>query len=240
MQVKSLGGFVYYVTIIDDFSRNTWMYLIKTKDEVFGKFREFKVEVEKLTNKKIKTLRYDNGGEYTSKELISFCKVANIRREIIVPHNPQQNGVAERKNRSIEEYVKAMMNDHNISMFLWGEESMTTVYIQNISPHCILKNMTPEEALSENNPSVEHLIIFGFPLYIHVPKDKRKKLEASRKKGIFIGYSETSKAYQIYVPSQKKVEIRRDINFDEKFSFKKSIEDSMDSNDEEEHEYPKE
>jgi len=68
----------------------TWMYLLKTKNEVFDKFQEFKVEFENLTDKKIKTLRYDNGGEYTSKELISFCKVAGIKRELIIPHNPQQ------------------------------------------------------------------------------------------------------------------------------------------------------
>ena len=174
MPVKSIGGSLYYVTFIDDFSRNTWMYLIKTKDEVFGKFQEFKVEVENLTDKKIKTLRSDNGGEYTSKELIAFCKATGIRRELIVLHNPQQNGVAERKNRSIEESIKAMMNDHNLSMFLWGEVAMTAVYIQNRSPHCILKNMTPEEAFSRKKPSVEHLMIFGCLVYIHVPKEKKK------------------------------------------------------------------
>jgi transposase InsO family protein len=103
MPVKSLGGSLYYVTFIDDFSRKTWLYLLKTKDEVFSKFQEFKAEVENLTDKKIKTIRSDNGGEYTSKELVSFCKEAGIRRELIVPHNPQQNGVAERKNKTIEE-----------------------------------------------------------------------------------------------------------------------------------------
>jgi hypothetical protein len=87
--VNYLGGSLYYVTFIDDFSRKTWMYLINTKDEVFGKFQEFKAEVENLTNKKIKTLRSGNVGEYTSKELISFCKYAGISRELIVPHNPR-------------------------------------------------------------------------------------------------------------------------------------------------------
>jgi transposase InsO family protein len=146
--------------------------------------------------------RSNNGGEYTSKELVAFCKAAKIRRELIVPHNPQQNGVAKRKNRSIEEFVKAMMNDQNLSMFLWGEATMTFVYVQNRSPRRILKKMTPEEAFSGKKPSVEHLRIFGCPVYIHVPKDKRKKLEPSGKKGIFVGYSETSKAYRIYVPGQ--------------------------------------
>ena len=82
--------------------------------------------------------------------------------------------------------------------------------------------------------------IFGCPVYIHVPKDKRKKLEPSGKKGIFVGYSESLKSYIIYVLGQQKVEINRDVTFDEKIAFRKSIEDSMDSNDEEEHEGPKE
>ena len=129
MPVKSLGRSLYYVTFIDDFSRKTWLYLLKTKDKVFSKFQEFKVEVENLTDKKIKTIRSDNGGEYTSKEIVTFCKEVGIRRELIVPHNPQQNGVAERKKRTIEESIKAMMNDQNLSMFLWGEATMTIVYI---------------------------------------------------------------------------------------------------------------
>jgi hypothetical protein len=88
MLVKSLGGSSYYVIFIDEYSRKTWLYLLKTKDEVFNKFQEFKAEIENLTNKKIKTLRTDNGGEYTSKEFVAFCKSAGIRRELIVPHNP--------------------------------------------------------------------------------------------------------------------------------------------------------
>jgi hypothetical protein len=100
--------------------------------------------------------------------------------------------------------------------------------------------MTPEEAFSGKKPSVEHLRIFGCPVYIHVPKDKRKKLEPSGKKGIFVGNSESSKSYKIYVSVQQKVEINKDVTFDENIGFKKSIEYSMNPNDEEEHEYPKE
>ena len=108
-----------------------------------------------------------------------------------------------------------MMNDQNPSIFLWGEATMTFIYGHNRSPHRILKNMTLEEAFSIKKPSVEHLRIFGCPVYIHVPKDKRKKLEPSGKKGIFIGYSESSKAHKIYAPGQQKVEISRDVTFDE-------------------------
>jgi hypothetical protein len=235
MPVKSLGGFLYYVIFIDDYSRKTWLYLLKTKDEVFNKFQEFKAEIENLTNKKIKTLRKDNGGEYTSKEFVAFCKSAGIRRELTVPHNPQQNGIAERKNRSIEETIKALLNDQGLSMFLWGEAAMTAIYVQNRSPHHILKGMTPEEAFSGKKPNVENLRIFGCFVYSHIPKDKRNKLEPSGKKGIFVGYSESSKAYRIYITEQHKIEVSRDMAFNEKMAFKKSIEKSIE---EEEHEEP--
>jgi hypothetical protein len=218
MPLKSLGGSLYYVIFIDDYSRKTWLYLLKTKDEVFNKFQEFKVEVENLTNKKIKTLRTDNGGEYTSKEFVAFCKSARIRRELIVPHNPQQNGVAKRKNKSIEETMKELLNDQGLSIFLWGEVAMTKIYVQNRSPQRILKGMTPEEVLSGNKPNVENLRIFGCLVYFHIPKDKRNKLEPSGKKGIFVGYNESSKAYRIYIPEQHKIEVSKDVTFNEKMS----------------------
>jgi hypothetical protein len=223
MPVRSLGGSLYYVIFIDDYSRKTWLYLLKSKDEVFSKFQEFKAEIENLTNKKIKTLRSDNGGEYTSKEFVAFYKSAGTRRELIVPHNPQQNGVAERKNRSIEETIKSLLNDQGLSMFLWGEAAMTTIYVQNRSPHRILKDMTPEESFSGKKPNVENLRIFGCPVYSHIPKDKRNKLEPSGKKGIFVGYSDSSKAYRIYILEQHKIKVSRDVTFNEKMAFRKSI-----------------
>jgi hypothetical protein len=121
MPFKSLGGSLYYVAFIDDYSIKTRLYLLKTKDEVFNKLQEFKEEIENLTSKKIKTLRIDNGGEYTSKECVVFCKLVGIRRELTIPHNPQQNGVAKRKNRSIEETMKALMNNQGLSMY-YGEK----------------------------------------------------------------------------------------------------------------------
>jgi hypothetical protein len=120
MPIISIGGSLYYVIFIDDYSIKTWLYLLKSKDEVFSKFQEFKAEIENLTSRNIKTLRSDNGGEYTSKEFIAFFKSTGIRRELTVPHNPQQNGVVERKNISIEETIKSLLNDQGLSMFLRG------------------------------------------------------------------------------------------------------------------------
>lgn len=148
MSEKSLGGHLYYVTFIDDHSRKTWLYLLKKKDEVFEKFKEFRCKVETLTERKIKTLRSKNGGEQTSKELISYCKEERIKRDLIVPYYPEQNGVVERKNRTIEEGVRTMLLDQGLPKFLWGEVTMVAVYIQNISPHRILDNMAAEEAFT--------------------------------------------------------------------------------------------
>ena len=195
MTVASLNGYLYYVLFIDDHSRKTWIYFLKTKDGVLARFQEFKAQVENLTGRKIKVLRLDNGGEYTSRDFSDFCIEAGIKREYTVPYNPQQNGVAERKNRTIAEATKAMIHDQNLPMILWAEASMTAVYVQNRSPHKILKNMTLEEAFTEVKPEVGHFRIFGCPVYIHVPKEKRTKLDPSCRNSTFVGYSESSKAY---------------------------------------------
>jgi hypothetical protein len=94
MSSTSISGYVYYVSFIDDYSRKTWVYFLESKDEVFDKFKEFKSLIKNLSKRKIKILRSDNGGEYTSKEFVNFCKDVEIKRELTTPYNPQQNGVA--------------------------------------------------------------------------------------------------------------------------------------------------
>jgi transposase InsO family protein len=102
---------------------------LKTKDGVLARFQESRAQVENLSGRKIKVLRSDNGGEYTSRDFSDFYIEAGIKREYIVPYNPQQNGVAKRKNRSIVEATKAMIHDQNLPMILWKEASMTVVYV---------------------------------------------------------------------------------------------------------------
>jgi len=91
MTISSLSGYLYYVRFIDDYSRKTWIYFLKSKEseEVLVRFQEFKAQIENLTGRNIKTLRSDNGGEYTSKCFIDFCIEAGIKREYTVPYNPQ-------------------------------------------------------------------------------------------------------------------------------------------------------
>jgi hypothetical protein len=210
------------VSFIEDDSRKTWVYFLKSKEEVFGKFKEFKALIENLSERNIKILRSDNGGEYTSKEFVNFCKYAGIKRELTTPYNPQQNGVAKRKNKTIMEVVKTMIYDQDLPMHLWAEATRTTMYVHNILSHSALGFKTPEEMFSGKKPKVSHLKIFDCPIFVHIPKEKRTKMELSGKKGIFVGYCEVSKAFRIYILGYHHLEINRDATFDEDATLKKS------------------
>jgi hypothetical protein len=171
--------------------------------------------IENLFERKIKILKSNNGGEYTSKEFVNFCRDVGIKRELTTPYNPQQNGVAERNNRTIMEAVKTMIHNQYLPMHLWVEAAITTVYVQNRLSHSALGVKTPEEMFSEKNPEVSHLKIFGYPVFVHIPKERRTKLDPLGNKGIFVGYFEVSKAFKIYIPSYHHIEINRDVTFDE-------------------------
>ena len=148
MLSNSLSGYAYYVSFIDDFSRKTWVYFMKNKDEVFSKFKEFKALIKNHTEKKIKTLRLDNGGEFTSNEFKELCKESGIKRELSTTYNLQQNGIAERKNRTIMEATRAMLHDQELPMHIWAEAARTTMYVQNRTPHRVLENKTLKEVFS--------------------------------------------------------------------------------------------
>jgi hypothetical protein len=153
---------------------------------------------------------------------VNFCKDVGIKRELTTPYNPQQNGVAKRKNRTIMEAVKTMIHDQDLPMCLWVEAAMAVVYQQNRLSHSALGLKTSEEMFTAKKPEVSHLKIFGCPVFIHIPKEKRNKLEPSGKKGIFVGYCEVSKAFRIYIPGHRHIEISRNVTFDEDTALKKS------------------
>ena len=126
---NSLSGYAYYVYFIDDFSRKTWIYFMKNKYEVFSKFKEFKALIENHTENNIKTYQSNNDGEFTSNEYKELCRDSKIKRELTTPYNPQQNGVAEKKNRTIMEAIREMLHDQDIPMYIWVEAARTVVYV---------------------------------------------------------------------------------------------------------------
>ena len=123
-----------------------------------------------------------------------------------------------------------MMHDQNLHTSFWAEASNIVVYIQNRCPHAILENVTLEEVFSGNKPDLSYLQILGCLVYIHILKEKRTKLEPLGKKGIFVGYRDSSKVYRVYVPRSRTIEINRDVKFDEDATFKisKDIEELND------------
>ena len=176
---------------------------MQKKEHTFSNFLEFKEPVEKDTGNQVKALRSDNGGEYISNEFKNFCNKEGIQRELIVPHNPQQNGVIERKNRTIVGVARAMLHDQGLSLHLWAKICNTTVFVQNRCPHRILGMSTPKEAFTGKKPDVSHFKIFGSYVYVHVTKDTKKKLEPIAEIGIFVRYTETPHNYQVYFPNNK-------------------------------------
>jgi hypothetical protein len=238
MPSTSLSGYVYYVSFNDDYSCKTWVYFLKSKDEVLGKFKEFKALIENLSERKIKILKSNNGGEYTSKEFVIFCRDSRTKREITTPYNPQQNGVAERKNRTIMETVKTILHDQDLPMHLWAEAARTTVYVQNRLSHSALEFKTLEEMFSRKEPEVSHLKIFGCPVFVHIPKEKKTKLDPSGKTGILFEYFAVSEAFRIYISGYRHIEISRYVTFDKDETLKKSRRCHLEEVYEEEHVAP--
>ncbi|CAL2265197.1 unnamed protein product [Prunus armeniaca] len=151
MQSTTIGGNKYFLTFIDDYTRMCWVYFMQFKYEVFNIFKKFKAMVELQSGYKIKKLRSDRGGEYTSTEFIKFCEDVGMERQLTVAYSPQQNGIVERKNRTIVEMSKAMMHEKKLPYKFWGEAVDTAVYIQNRCPTRALNDSTPFESFSERS-----------------------------------------------------------------------------------------
>ena len=120
--------------------------------------------------------------------------------------------------------ARAMLHDQSLPLHLWVEACNTAIYVQNNCPHKILGMSTPEEAYFGKRPHISHLRIFGSPVYMHVTKDARKKLELTAEVGIFVGYTDTPHNYHVYFLDSRKTVVRRDVKFQEEKAMKCSLE----------------
>ncbi|KAG7599301.1 Integrase catalytic core [Arabidopsis suecica] len=217
MQTESINGSKYFLTFIDDFSRMTWVYFLKNKSEVITKFKIFKPYVENQSENRIKRLRTDGGGEFLSREFIKLCQESGIHHEITTPYSPQQNGIAERRNRTLVEMARSMIEEKKLSNKFWAEAIATSTYLENRLPSKSLeRGVTPIEIWSGKKPSVDQLKVFGCVCYIHIPDEKRRKLDTKAKQALFVGYSNESKGYRVFLLNEEKIEVSRDVTFDEK------------------------
>ena len=227
MSIPSVGGSRFFVTFIDDYSRYTYVYAIKHKSEVFERFTEFVEQVENLSVYRVKSLRSDNGTEYSSQAFAEYCEIKGIKREYTIPYTPQQNGVAERANRTIMESVRSMLYHANLPLIFWAEAVSTAVYLKNRSPTSHLKDITPYECWYKEKPDVSNIKVFGCKSYVHIPDQKRGKLDKKSIPCIFVGYPDNSKGYKLYNPESKQMVRSRDIIFLED-NFNHKLHDDVD------------
>nr|GEZ66420.1 retrovirus-related Pol polyprotein from transposon TNT 1-94 [Tanacetum cinerariifolium] len=188
----SRSGNRYILSFIDDFSRKGWVYLLKDKSEVFERFKLFKNKVENKTGNKIKALR-----------------------QLTASFTAQQNGVAERKNRTVMNMVVTLLAAKNMPKEFWAEAVVWSYYILNRCSTKELEGITPYEAWHGVKPNVKSLRVWGCLAHAHVPKEKRSKLESKSKCCIMVGRSEEFKAYRLIDLTTITVVISRDVVFEE-------------------------
>jgi len=203
----------YFVTFIDEKSKYTWLTLLPSKDRVLEAFMNFQAYVSNQYNATVKVLRSDNGGEYISNAFKSHLAKHGIVHQTSCPYTPQQNGVAERKNRHLMEVARSMMFHANVPKRFWGDAVQTACYLINRVPTKILKNLSPFEVLNKSKPFIDHLRVFGCVCYVMTPGEQRNKLEAKSTKAMFIGYSITQKGYKCYDPEARRVMVSREVKF---------------------------
>lgn len=229
MPVESIGGAKYLLTIVDDFSRWLEIWPIKDKTQVKDRMEATIERWENLLNTRVKTIRSDTGKEYTNHEMIKWLEKKGIAHQLTNPYTPEQNGVAERFNRTLLGKVRAIMKDANVPLKLWAEAASTAAYLINRSPTNSNENRsTPFELWTERVPTLSHLRTFGCTAYAHVPKQKRGKFDDRGKGLIFVGYPTGVKGYRLLNPEDNyKLIISKSVKFDERnFYCKTKITDS--------------
>ncbi|CAL2236277.1 unnamed protein product [Prunus armeniaca] len=220
MQIASMSGNRYFLLFIDDYTRMAWVYFLRNKSNTFECFKKFKAMTELQSGHKVKSLRSDRGGEFMSNEFLAYCSEAGIQRQLTVAYSPQQNGVVERKNRTVIEMAKSMLHEKRLPYEFWAEAVLTAVYLLNRCPSKSLKKVTPFEAFTGRKPGIAHLKVFGCLCHVLIPSVLRHKLEENSQKCIFVGYGLCEKGYRLYDPKTRKIILSRDVYFDEEASWK--------------------
>ena len=216
MQTQPLGGAKYFVTFIDDYSRCCAVYFIKHKSEVFQKFKEFEAAAVNSTGNRIATLRSDNGGEYVSSEFEQYLLHRGIKHELSVPYSPEQNGTAERQNRTLVEAARTMLQHAGLTNTYWAEAVASAAYVRNrVVTSALSKGITPYELWYGKKPDVSNLKVFGCIAYAHVNDSSRQKLDSKALKVRFVGYSTRSKGYRVLDENSGRLFISRDLVFNE-------------------------
>jgi hypothetical protein len=211
---EGIGKENYFMLIIDDYSKVTWVSFIKEKTEAFEKFKIFKALTENQTGKRLKAVRLDRGGEFMSSDFKEFYDKHGIKREYTIPRTPQQNGVVERQNRIVQQMARSMMNEKNIGQTYWVEAIHTIVHVLNKAHLRPQSDKTPCELWYGRPASIKHFKVFGSKCYIKNNDENHGKYDDRVDEGIFLGYATNNKGYRCYNKRLHKMVDNIDIKFD--------------------------
>ncbi|GJS08570.1 putative ribonuclease H-like domain-containing protein [Tanacetum coccineum] len=197
--VKIIMKKMYCLVVTDDFSRFSWVFFLATKDETSEILKAFITGIENQINHRVKIIRCDNGTEFKNKEMNQFCKMKGIKREFSVARTPQQNGVAERKNRTLIEAIRTMLADSKLPTTFWVEADNIACYVQNrvlvIKPN----NKTPYELFNGRPQTIRFMSPFGSHVTILNTLDHLGKFDGKTDEGFFVGYSVNRKAFRVFM-----------------------------------------
>ncbi|GJV88043.1 retrovirus-related pol polyprotein from transposon TNT 1-94 [Tanacetum coccineum] len=198
MRVQSIKGKKYILVIVDDYSRFTWVKFLRSKDETPEFVINFLKQIQVGLNKTVRFIRTDNGTEFVNQVMSEYYEGVGIFHQKSVPRTPQQNGVVERRNRTLVEAARTMMIFSKAPMFLWAEAVATACYTQNRSLIHTRHNKTPYELVHDKKPDLTFLQIFGAMCYPTNDNEHLGKFQAKADIGIFVGYTPSKKGYRIY------------------------------------------
>jgi transposase InsO family protein len=211
--VVSHAHYKYFVTFIDDFSRFTWVYFLRAKAEVFSVFKCFLALLETKFSARIKVLRSDSSGEYMSNEFHVFLQSKGIISQRFCPSTPQQNGVAERKNRHLLDVVRTLLLESSVPPRFLCETLSTSVHLINRLPSPTLNHVSPFFKLFGHSSLYSNLRTFGCVCYFHLPTHERYKLTTQSVKCAFLGYAIPQKGYVCYDPHVRRIRVSRNVIF---------------------------
>ncbi|GKB88744.1 putative reverse transcriptase domain-containing protein, partial [Tanacetum coccineum] len=222
-KVTSRDGFRYFLTIVDDFSRVVWVFLLKNKTEVFDNITVFYNIIHTQFNKKIKIFRSDNGTEFVNQKLTSFCESHGILHQTSCSYTPQQNGIVKRKHRHLLNVARALLFQEGLPLNMWTECILTTTYLINRLPSSMLNGKSPFELIYKRILSLKHLRSFGCLAYATIVNNT-DKFGSRSKKCVLIGYSNYKKGYKLFSLDKKHIVFSRDVKFFEDiFPFKQKL-----------------
>lgn len=215
IEVASLGGKRYVLVCADAFSRYTWVEFLQAKSDAFFAFKKLYNKFRVMFAQSVVRIRTDHGKEFENSTFSDFCAEKGITHEFSAPKTPQQNGVAERKNRTLQEMVRVMLYAKNLSKRLWAEAVNTTCHIINRVYLRPGTSSTPYEILKGKKPNLKYFHVFGCVCYILNVKEHLSKFDARSDKGMFLGYALNSQAYRVYNLKTKTIQESMNVVFDD-------------------------